>query len=152
MPWDETTLWVADIESDGSLSNTTALNTDETESVLDLQWAEDGTLYFMADRSGFWNLYRYRDGTIQQVIDRDSDFAGPLWFFGQRNYIILSTQSALVTYRAAEGTKLAAADLDSGTLAPIETPFTSISGMAQVQNRIYILVGTPDAGIVRVTG
>jgi hypothetical protein len=45
-------------------------------------WDVDGTLYFLSDRSGFWNLYRWKGGPIEAVTAIDADFGGPLWNLG----------------------------------------------------------------------
>jgi len=45
------------------------------ESVLEPQWDRDGTLYFISDRSGFWNLYAQRDGGVHAVWPRAAEFA-----------------------------------------------------------------------------
>ena len=37
------------------------------ESIQQPVWSEDGsTLYFIGDKSGWWNLYRYHDGQVAQ--------------------------------------------------------------------------------------
>ncbi len=35
---------------------------DRTESIFQPEWSPAGVLYFVSDRSGWWNLYRWRDG------------------------------------------------------------------------------------------
>ena len=56
MPWDGTELRVAELTAE-SLKSSTVVAGGAAESVLEPQWAADGTLYFISDRSGFWNLY-----------------------------------------------------------------------------------------------
>ena len=52
------------------------------ESVLEPVWDADGTLYFLSDRSGYWNLFRFRDGAVEQVTALAADLGGPLWSIG----------------------------------------------------------------------
>ena len=58
------------------------------ESVMEPSWRPDGALYFMSDRSGFWNLYVRRDGETRAILAKDAEFAGPLWGLGQRVYFL----------------------------------------------------------------
>src|SRR5579864_730363 len=78
MPWDDTALFVADIDGD-QLSNIGQVAGGVGESAMEPQWAADGTLFFISDRSGFWNLYALRHGAAERVLAKDAEFAGPLW-------------------------------------------------------------------------
>ena len=63
MPWDETELWVADVDSDGQARAIARLVAgDAGESIGEPQWSPDGTLFFVSDRTGWWNLYRWDGG------------------------------------------------------------------------------------------
>src|SRR5699024_8242041 len=62
MPWDETTLFVATIESDGRLSDETRICGGHDESVFQPEWSPDGELHVVSDRTGWWNLYRIENG------------------------------------------------------------------------------------------
>ena len=62
MPWDETELWVADVDSDGKPGNARLVAGDAGESIGEPQWSPDGTLFFVSDRRGWWNLYRWDGG------------------------------------------------------------------------------------------
>ncbi len=53
MPWDATTLYVADV-SDDRLDHVTAIAGGPREAVLEPAWDADGTLYFVSDRSDWW--------------------------------------------------------------------------------------------------
>jgi hypothetical protein len=58
MPWDGTELWTADIKADGSLLSKVKVAGGKDESIFQPEWSPDGTLYFVSDRTGYWNLYR----------------------------------------------------------------------------------------------
>ena len=58
MPWVGTELWVADIAPDGTLAAPRMVAGGADESVLQPEWSPDGVLYFISDRSGWWNHYR----------------------------------------------------------------------------------------------
>ena len=57
MPWDGTTLWLAEFDTDGSLINKRKIAGADDESVMQPLWAPNGDLLFISDRSGWWNLY-----------------------------------------------------------------------------------------------
>ena len=61
MPWDGTELWLGQLNGDGSMAERQLIAGGETRSIYQPQWSPDGTLYFVSDRTGWWNLYRWRD-------------------------------------------------------------------------------------------
>lgn len=87
MPWDGTRLVVAD-----------ALNPDDRtvvaggpdESVVQPEWAPDGTLVFASDRTGWWNLYRIDGEDTVPILEMEAEFVGPPWLFGFSWYGFLS--------------------------------------------------------------
>ena len=86
MPWDGTALWVADIAADGSLANARQVAGGENESIFQPSWSPDGELYFISDRSGWWNLYRWRNGQAEALAPMEAEFGMPQWQFGMATY------------------------------------------------------------------
>lgn len=127
MPWDSTTLYVADWTSRG-LAQLTAVAGGPRESVLEPRWHADGTLYFISDRSGWWNLYRLRDGRVELVFPIEAELAAPLWTLGQSSYA-LGTDRAVVRYARAACDQLGVVDLASGKLSDLELPFVGWSSI-----------------------
>jgi dipeptidyl aminopeptidase/acylaminoacyl peptidase len=85
MPWDATELWVADISADGRPTGDRMVAGGGEESVVQPEWAPDGSLVFVSDRTGWWNLYRWRNGDdIVALMPAEAEFAGPQWVFGMR--------------------------------------------------------------------
>ena len=70
MPWDGTELWVSELDTGGSIVGAQRVAGGSEESVFQPQWGPDGHLYFVSDRSGWWNLYRLRDGHQELVLQR----------------------------------------------------------------------------------
>ncbi|MGH9553592.1 MAG: hypothetical protein ACRD3W_29695, partial [Terriglobales bacterium] len=56
MPWDGTELWVAELAENGDLNHKRCIAGGADESVFQPEWSQDGTLYFVADQSGWWNI------------------------------------------------------------------------------------------------
>jgi len=86
MPWDESELWVAEFDSDGRLTSERKVAGDDDESIVQPEWAPDGTLVFVSDRSGWWNLHRLdldQGGEAAiPLAPMKAEFAGPQWVFG----------------------------------------------------------------------
>jgi len=89
MPWDGSDLWVADFDADGSLGEAVHVAGGRAESIAQPTWAPDGSLVFVSDRSGWWNLYRSRHGEEPVALaPMEAEFAGPQWVFGLSDYDI----------------------------------------------------------------
>jgi hypothetical protein len=46
----------------------------------------DGVLHFVSDRSGWWNLYRWRDGAVEALYPMPAEFGLPQWVFDMATY------------------------------------------------------------------
>src|SRR6202521_768435 len=57
MPWDGSELWVGELDADGHVTSSRKIAGGENESILQPEWSPSGQLYFVSDRSGWWNLY-----------------------------------------------------------------------------------------------
>ena len=91
MPWDGTELWVGDVASDGWVGNLRYVAGSATESVFQPEWAPDGSLYFISDRTGWWNLYaEQRAGSIVQIFSAQAEIGVAQWLFGYSRYAFLS--------------------------------------------------------------
>ena len=66
------------------------------ESVLEPRWGADGSLWFVSDRTDWWNLYRYTPGTdIATVVRIDAEIGVPPWQFGSARYAMLADGSVV---------------------------------------------------------
>jgi WD40-like Beta Propeller Repeat len=77
MPWDGTTLKCARIDDGGGVVDVRTIAGGRSESVFQPAWSPDGTLYFVSDRSGYWNLYRHADGEPRPVCPMSAEFGRP---------------------------------------------------------------------------
>ncbi len=84
MPWDTSELWVAEVDAAGGLTNPRMVAGGGEESVVQPEWAPDGSLVFASDRRGWWNLYRLpRDAEASVALtSMKAEFAAPQWVFG----------------------------------------------------------------------
>jgi dipeptidyl aminopeptidase/acylaminoacyl peptidase len=109
------------------------------ESIFQPEWAPDGTLTFVSDRSEWWNLYRWRDGEVELICPMDAEFGAPQWVFGLSTYAYAGPERIVCTYTQHGIWRLASVDTSSGTLSPIDTPYTSISSVrARPSHAVFI--------------
>jgi dipeptidyl aminopeptidase/acylaminoacyl peptidase len=127
MPWDATTLYVAECTAHG-LGTVTAIAGSPQESVLEPRWDADGTLYFISDRSGWWNLYRARSARVESVLSIEAELGSPLWTLGQSSYA-LGQGRAVVRYATVARDRLGVVELSSGALRTLELPFVGWSSI-----------------------
>src|SRR5438876_7854095 len=79
MPWAGTELWVGDLASGGSISNARLVAGSRTESIFQPAWSPNGTLHFVSDRSGWWNLYAESSGKILPILEIEAEIGVPQW-------------------------------------------------------------------------
>jgi dipeptidyl aminopeptidase/acylaminoacyl peptidase len=140
MPWDGTELWVAAVNDDGSLGAAQQVAGGLTESIFQPEWSPDGVLYFISDRTNWWNLYRWQDGAIVPLCPKAAEFGLPQWVFGMTTYGFESAQSLICTYVENGIQHLARLDTQTLELSEIPTPYSSISGL-QVSSGFAAFLG-----------
>jgi dipeptidyl aminopeptidase/acylaminoacyl peptidase len=143
MPWDGTELWVGELEDDGSISGAKLVAGGLDESIFQPEWSPDGVLHFVSDRSGWWNLYRWRDERVEPVVEMEAEFGRPGWIFGIPTYSFESA-GRIVCALGRRGTwQLATLETASRVLRPIETPYTELMGLRAAPGRAVFLAGSP---------
>jgi dipeptidyl aminopeptidase/acylaminoacyl peptidase len=145
MPWDGTELRVARIAENGSLADSELVAGSPHESVVQPLWSPHGELHFISDRSGWWNLYRYRHGSVEAICPKEAEFAGPHWIFGLSSYGFESAQSLLATYSEGGRSRLARIDLRALALEEIATPYTTIVSIKVGAGFVVLLGATSDS-------
>ncbi len=140
LPWDGTELWVAPILADGFLGEARLVAGGINESIFQPEWSPDGILYFISDRTNWWNLYRWCNGEIEPLHNKEAEFGLPQWVFGMSTYGFQSPHHLICTYTQDGNWYLARLNLETKQLEVIETPYTSISSL-QVDNHRAVFLG-----------
>ncbi|MFD7707253.1 prolyl oligopeptidase family serine peptidase [Streptomyces sp. NPDC059786] len=141
MPWDGTELIVADVAADGTLSGTRTVAGGPEESVAQADWADDGTLLYSSDRTGWWNLYRLgHDGTGTPLCARDEEFGGPLWKIGQRWFAPLDGGLIAVVHGRG-ATALGILDPETCEVVDAAGPWTEFTATLAVHGTRAVAVG-----------
>jgi dipeptidyl aminopeptidase/acylaminoacyl peptidase len=152
MPWDGTELWVADLAADGTIADKRKVAGGAAESVFQPEWSPDGVLYFVSDRSGWWNLYRDRDGRIEALHPLAAEFGAAQWTLRLSRYAFLSARQLVCSYSREGAAALLRIDLDTLAATPIATAFTDISSVRAEAGSVYFRGASPThfAAIVRL--
>ena len=128
MPWDETELWVADVDADGKPGKAQLVAGDSGESIGEPQWSPDGTLYFVSDRTGWWNLYRWDGGdSSTNVCPMEAEFTGPQWQFGAAHYGFAGADDLVCSYTQDGFWRVGRLDPRSGHMETFDLPFTDLA-------------------------
>ncbi len=141
MPWDGTELWVAPVGADGKLGRAVKVAGGPAESVFQPEWSPDGMLHFVSDRSGWWNLYRWRGVRAEALASMPAEFGAPQWVFGMSTYAFTASGRLICSFCSQGVWRLAT--LDAGTLRVLDLPFTDYSLVRGIGERIVCRAGSP---------
>lgn len=143
MPWDDTVLTVRDLAS----GEDTLVAGGPGESVGEPSWQPDGTLLFLSDRTGWWNLYRWTaaDG-VTPVIVLDAEIGAPAWQLGGQRYVVLA-DGRIVFARWSGGYDGLAVASPDGEVRELGLPFSAIATVRPVTGgEVLVLAATPAEG------
>ncbi|KQW89847.1 peptidase [Massilia sp. Root418] len=143
MPWQGTELWLAAVRDDGTLGTPLCVAGGTDESVCQPEWAPDGRLYFVSDRTGWWNIYRHGDGPPEAIYVLDAEFASPHWTFGNAMYGFTSAEEIVCTYIDKGVSRLVRFDIETGMPVPIATPYEEIRELRVAPGFLALLGGSP---------
>ena len=92
MPWDSASLDVATLGEDGELGRPRKIAGGDGSAAFQPEWGPDGRLYFVWDKTGWGQLYRWQDNRIVRVHGaRGAELTRPQWVFGSRSYALTPT-------------------------------------------------------------
>ncbi|QUR65755.1 S9 family peptidase [Mycobacterium spongiae] len=152
MPWDGTELCVADVQwadIGPTLADPRVIagrpdagpgGAGAGESVSAPRWAEDGSLWFISDRSDWWNLYRWDPGTdgVTCTVAVDAEIGLPQWVFGQSRFAFLSGGRTVFAFSRA-GIDYLAMRLSDGRVVDLDVPYTSFASIQADGDRVVFV-------------
>lgn len=142
MPWDGTELWAGKLKEDGSVSEAVQVAGGAPESIFQPEWSPGGTLYFVSDRTGWWNLYRWQGNRVEAVCPMDAEFGEPQWVFGGSLYDFESEERIICSYLKDGQWQLAGIDTTTGTLTRVETSYSTISRIQTGEGRALLIASS----------
>jgi dienelactone hydrolase len=147
MPWDHTSLLTSTFDVSGKFIKITAIvPATAKESVMQPMWGPYGSLFYISDRSGYWNIYRKTNTGTVVVGSNTVDIGGPAWTFGDRAYVPLSFDrvAAAVTRNAVSRLAIMSASANRYTYA--KSDVVSAGSFAMIGDRAFALAATPTRG------
>jgi dipeptidyl aminopeptidase/acylaminoacyl peptidase len=126
LPWDGTELWVAELDAAGRPGEPVRVAGGPRESVVVPAWSPGGVLHLVSDRTGWWNLYRWRGGELEALAPAEMEFARPAWMLGWTTYAFLGEERIVCTATQRGEWRLYELHPETG-LCEVRTPFTEIS-------------------------
>jgi dipeptidyl aminopeptidase/acylaminoacyl peptidase len=145
MPWEGTTLWLAEFQADGTLAAPVRVAGGAEESICQPEWSPNGLLHFVSDRSGWWNLYRLGADrqSVEALCPMEAEFGSPHWTFGNSMYGFRSASEIICTYIDKGVSRLARLLPASGKLEAIANPYEEIRELRVASGYIAMLAGGP---------
>ncbi len=144
MPWDGSTLWMASIREDGTVGQPKRVAGGADESIFQPEWSADGLLYFVSDRTGWWNLYRYMEGHGEPLCPLEAEFGRPQWTFGGGTYTFESPDYIVGTYAEEGAWHLFRLHTTTGERTNLDLPFTQLAmPLVTFDNQVIVLAASP---------
>ncbi|MEX0791027.1 MAG: S9 family peptidase, partial [Actinomycetota bacterium] len=149
MPWDGTELWETPIGPDLTLGKPRLVAGGPEESVTQPRYSPDGRLFFISDRSGWWNIYADEPAGPRAVAPMPAEFSGPDWVFGQSSYTFLEDGSLVAVWGEGGLDRLGLMKPGDERFSPIETPFTVLHSIRPAGSGVVaIAAGAAEAPAV----
>ncbi|MEY4095321.1 MAG: hypothetical protein RLZZ53_2520 [Acidobacteriota bacterium] len=143
MPWDGTELWVALLKSDGSIGAREHVAGGRSESIFQPEWAPDGRLYFVSDRTGWWNLYRWDGANVDAVHPMAAEFGKPQWTFSMVTYAFVDKARIAATYTQDGRWHLAMINVETKAFEPMNVGVEPLETIKSNGTDIFFIGGSP---------
>jgi dipeptidyl aminopeptidase/acylaminoacyl peptidase len=147
MPWNGTTLYLADLDAAGRPANVRVIAGGVAESVFQPEFSPDGNaIIFVSDRTGWWNLYAWdlAAATARPLCPMAAEFGMPQWNLGIASYAFAGPGEIVCAYAQSGLGRLATLDTATGKLDPVVLPFTEFGTMRAAGNTVVLRAGAPD--------
>jgi len=143
MPWDATRLVVAPL---AALADATVVAGGPDLSALYPAWSPDGSLLFLADPDGFWNLHRWDGDAAEVLYEAPGDFCGAMWSLDPAPYSVIDANRIGCSLLVHGFASLAVVHHDAGSDARLElVPSAAVSARVSGSGRQALaLLGYPD--------
>jgi dienelactone hydrolase len=153
MPWDGCEVWAAPYPAGGLIGDPVRVAGGPTESAVQPRWGPDGSLYFISDRSGWWNLHRWDGTSVVAVAPMPAECAAEPWEPGYATYDFLPDGRIVVAVQEGPRHRLVVVD-PVGTVTPVESPYTSFKPYLAASGATVAVIGSspttaPQVALVR---
>ncbi|MFJ1576925.1 MULTISPECIES: prolyl oligopeptidase family serine peptidase [unclassified Streptomyces] len=159
MPWDGTVVMLGDVAESGPFTGVRVLVGGTGESVPQADWAPDGSLLFVSDSDGWWEIRRIRPEALDQAIGPDGapgvirsaglcpgrgeEFGGPLWKIGLQWFHPMDN-GLIAVIHGKGSTALGVLDPATGEVVDAAGPWTEWAATLAVQgDRVTGVAASP---------
>lgn len=143
LPWDGTELWLGQVADDGTITDRARLAGGPDESIFQPQWSPDGQLYFVSDRSGWWNLYRWDGEQVHAITSMEAEFGMPQWVFGMTTYAFLSEGRLACAVHRDGAWDLGLVEAATGQFTSLDLGYTDVQAVRTAGDAIVARAGSP---------
>jgi len=140
MPWDESSLFVVGWGPAGPRGAPRHVAGGAGESIFQPRYGPDGHLFFVSDRSGWWNLYVQEGAAARPLCPMSAEFGAAQWAFGLSRYDFVDAETILCAFDRAGQAALGLLDIASGELRSIRLDLASIEGV-RVEDGLACFLG-----------
>jgi len=138
MPWDATTLNVADFTTDtATLSDVRLVDGGSNACVCQPIFTPAGDLVYARDSDGaqapddFWNLFSHKGATSTRMTADQAEYGAPHWVFGYRRVAAAANGNVLAVSTSAAGEALTLIKPDGERILPADkTDFTNFDQLS----------------------
>ena len=145
MPWDSTHLYRGRLTAEGSISELETLAGGSSESVLQPTWAPDGNLYFVSDRTGWWNLYALTADGIRATFSVDADVGLPQWRLGMSRFAFFSNGLVLCAVCKDAEDSLVIVDPRSGETRTLDLALSQVHAVVSLGGPCAVMGASPES-------
>lgn len=145
LPWQGTRLRVGRLGPTGELVEMTTVAGSRSESVLEPVWGPGGRLYFISDRTGWANLYRWHPHEgVTPLSRKRAELGRPPWNLGQSSYALSGPDRIWAAFSRRALSELWRLDLTEGASRKIALPFGDLSHVSGSGRRVVALFHAAD--------
>ncbi len=143
MPWDGTELHIADLDGEGCPAASRPVAGGRGESIFQPEWSPGGELFFVSDRTGWWNIYRLAAGKIFSVCPMEAEFGVPLWSLGASTYAFTGPGRLAAAFCRQGSWRLGIISLEDNRLEEVEAGYTEIASVRARPGSAVFLGASP---------
>jgi dipeptidyl aminopeptidase/acylaminoacyl peptidase len=143
MPWNSTELWVGELDAKGSVRSSRLVAGGTSESIVQPEWGPRGELYFVSDRSDWWNLYSGRGEGDDPLCRMKAEFASPQWQFGMTHYAVRGQDEIVCLYTEANNSRLARLDVTKRKLERVSLLYSQLGSLVVNGSRAAMIAASP---------
>ena len=147
MPWDDVELWLGELDQRGNITSSKKIAGGKEESICQVSWGPDGTLFYISDRTGYWNFYSHHSSAGEEALyPVEMEFGEPMWIFGSPRYTFIPDKDGykIATIYTKHGSDfLGILDPKGKSLENIDLPFSDFRNIHYLSGQLFFQAGSP---------